>query len=55
MAALDYLTDRSFTALRSGIRVRVSPALKLTEEVGRYVKRDQLALLVELEAGDAPT
>ena len=52
MAALDYLKERGFTARRSGMRIRVSPASKLTEEVRRYVKRNRLILLVELEAGD---
>jgi len=52
MAALDYLKERGFSARRNGMRIRVSPASKLTDEVRRYVKRNRLILLVELEAGD---
>lgn len=52
MGALDYLKERGFSARRNGMRIRVSPASKLTDEVRRYVKRNRLILLVELEAGD---
>lgn len=52
MAALDYLTDRGFAARRSGMRIRVAPASKLTDDVRRYIKKNRLILLVELEAGD---
>lgn len=52
MSALDFLTERGLSARRNGMRVRVSPRSKITDEVKRYVVRNRLALLVELEAGD---
>lgn len=52
MAALDYLKDQGLTARRTGMRIRVSPLSKLTDEVRRYVKRNRLALIAELVADD---
>lgn len=52
MAALDFLTERGLTARRNGMRVRVSPKAKITDEISRYVRRHRLALLAELTAGD---
>lgn len=52
MAALDYLAQRGLTAKRSGTRIRISPRVKVTEEVSRFVKLNRLALLAELDSGD---
>ena len=52
MAALDYLIDRGLSAKRVGMRVRISPRVKVTEEVSRYVKQNRLTLLAELTADD---
>lgn len=52
MAALDYLTERGFAARKVGMRVRVSPASKLTDDVRKYVKSHRLELLAELAAND---
>ncbi|MDP9557853.1 UNVERIFIED_ORG: hypothetical protein J2W65_003501 [Pseudomonas parafulva] len=52
MAALDYLLERGFTAKKQGMRVRISPASKLTDDVRKYVKAHRLALLAELAAND---
>ncbi|WP_337157955.1 hypothetical protein [Pseudomonas putida] len=52
MAALDYLLERGFTARKHGMRVRVSPASKLTDDIRKYVKTHRLALLAELVAND---
>lgn len=52
MAAIDYLTERGFTAVKRGMRVRISPASKLTPDVREYVKRNRLTLLAELAAND---
>ncbi|WP_040261909.1 hypothetical protein [Pseudomonas massiliensis] len=52
MAAIDYLTDRGFTAKKHGMRVRIMPASKLTDDVRKYVKANRLALLAELAAND---
>ena len=38
MAALDYLLERGFSAKKQGMRVRISPASKLTDDVRKYVK-----------------
>lgn len=52
MAALDYLAQHGLTAKRSGTRIRISPRVKVTEEVSRFVKLNRLALLAELDSGD---
>lgn len=52
MAAIDYLVERGFTAKKQGMRVRVSPASKLTDDVRKYVKANRLTLLAELAAND---
>ncbi|MCY1296377.1 hypothetical protein D9M70_457630 [compost metagenome] len=52
MAALDYLTERGFAARKVGMRVRVYPASKLTDDVRKYVKSHRLELLAELAAND---
>lgn len=52
MAAIDYLVERGFTAKKQGMRVRVSPASKLTDYVRKYIKANRLALLAELAAND---
>lgn len=52
MAAIDYLTQRGFAARKVGMRVRVSPASKLTDDVRKYVKTHRLELLAELAADD---
>lgn len=52
MAALDYLLQLGFTAKKQGMRVRISPASKLTDDVRKYVKTHRLALLAELAAND---
>ncbi|KPB72508.1 hypothetical protein ACKUFS_20880 [Pseudomonas cannabina] len=52
MAALDYLIERGISAKRVGMRVRISPRAKVTEEVSRYVKQNRLRLLAELTADD---
>lgn len=52
MAAIDYLKQRGFTAQKVGMRVRVSPASRLTDDVRHYVKSHRLELLAELAAND---
>lgn len=52
MAAIDYLMERGFTAKKQGMRVRVSPASKLTDDVRKYIKANRLVLLAELTAND---
>lgn len=52
MAAIDYLTERGFTAVKHGMRVRISPASRLTDDVRKYVKANRLTLLAELAAND---
>lgn len=52
MAALDYLIKRGLSAKRVGVRVRISPRVKVTDEVARYVKQNRLTLLAELAAND---
>ncbi|WP_426117727.1 hypothetical protein [Pseudomonas sp. DSP3-2-2] len=52
MGAIDYLLERGFTARKQGMRVRISPASKLTEDIRKYVKANRLALLAELAAND---
>lgn len=52
MAALDFLTDRGITARRNGMRVRIGPRDRITDEITRYVRRHRLTLLAELTAGD---
>ncbi|MDQ3201200.1 MAG: hypothetical protein M3Q94_03375 [Pseudomonadota bacterium] len=52
MAALDFLIDRGLSAKRVGMRVRISPRVKVTDEVSRYVKQNRLTLLAELTADD---
>lgn len=48
MAALDYLTERGFTARKVGMRIRVSPASKLTDEVREYIESHRQELLTDL-------
>lgn len=52
MAAIDYLLERGFTAKKTGMRIRVSPASQLTDDVRKYIKANRLALLAELAAND---
>lgn len=52
MAAVDYLKEKGFTATKSGMRIRVTPASKLTPDVRHYVKLHRLELLAELAAND---
>ena len=52
MAALDFLIDRGLSAKRTGTRIRISPRVKVTDEVSRFVKLNRLALLAELDSGD---
>lgn len=52
MAALDFLTERGITARRNGMRVRVGPRDRITDEITKYVRRHRLRLLAELTAGD---
>ena len=52
MAALDFLIERGLSAKRVGMRVRISPRVKVTDEVSRYVKQNRLTLLAELTADD---
>jgi hypothetical protein len=52
MAALDFLIERGLTAKRIGVRIRISPRTKVTDEVSRYVKQNRLTLLAELDSGD---
>lgn len=52
MAALDFLLDRGLSAKRTGMRIRISPRVKVTDEVSRYVKLNRLTLLAELDSGD---
>lgn len=52
MAALDFLTDRGLTAKRTGMRIRISPRVKVDDEVSRFVKLNRLTLLAELDSGD---
>lgn len=52
MAAIDYLTERGFSTKLAGMRIRVSPALQLTDDVRQFIKSHRLALLAELGAND---
>lgn len=52
MAALDFLIDRGLSAKRVGMRVRISPRVKVTDEIAKYVKQNRLTLLAELTADD---
>ncbi|MBV6753019.1 hypothetical protein KV580_22100 [Pseudomonas chlororaphis] len=52
MAAIDFLRERGFTATKSGMRIRIAPASKLTADVRQYVKSHRLELLAELAAND---
>ena len=52
MAALDFLIERGLSAKRIGVRIRISPRTKVTDEVSRYVKQNRLTLLAELDSGD---
>lgn len=52
MAAIDYLTDKGFSAKVSGKRLVVSPASRLTEDVRKYIKAHRLELIAELAAND---
>jgi hypothetical protein len=52
MTAIDYLHVRGFSARKVGMRVRVSPASRLTDDIRRYVKSHRLELLAELVADD---
>lgn len=52
MAAIDYLTEKGFSAKVSGKRLVVSPASRLTDDVRKYIKAHRLELLAELAAND---
>ncbi|WP_296235814.1 hypothetical protein [uncultured Pseudomonas sp.] len=52
MAAIDYLTQKGFSAKVSGKRLIVSPASRLTDDVRKYIKSHRLELLAELAAND---
>ncbi|MGA4532256.1 hypothetical protein ACPA1H_18110 [Ectopseudomonas chengduensis] len=52
MAAIDYLTQKGFSAKVSGKRLVVSPASRLTEDVRKYIKAHRLELIAELAAND---
>ena len=52
MAAIDYLTEKGFSAKVSGKRLVVSPASRLTNDVRKYIKAHRLELLAELAAND---
>ncbi|WP_296271203.1 hypothetical protein [Pseudomonas sp. UBA6323] len=52
MAAIDYLTEKGFSAKVSGKRLVVSPASRLTDNVRKYIKAHRLELLAELAAND---
>ena len=53
MAAIDYLTEKGFSAKVSGKRLVVSPASRLTDDVRKYIKAHRLELLAELAANDS--
>ncbi len=52
MAAIDYLTEKGFSAKVSGKRLVVSPASRLTDDVRKYIKAHRLELIAELAAND---
>lgn len=52
MAAIDYLTEKGFSAKVSGKRLVISPASRLTDDVRKYIKAHRLELLAELAAND---
>lgn len=52
MAAIDYLTEKGFSAKVAGKRLVVSPASRLTEDVRKYIKAHRLELIAELAAND---
>lgn len=52
MAAIDYLTEKGFSAKVSGERLVISPASHLTDDVRKYIKAHRLELLAELAAND---
>ncbi|MFV3386924.1 hypothetical protein ACNFCJ_16120 [Pseudomonas sp. NY15364] len=52
MAAIDYLTEKGFSAKVSGKHLVVSPASRLTDDVRKYIKAHRLELLAELAAND---
>lgn len=52
MAAIDYLTEKGFSAKVSGKRLIVSPASRLTDDVRKYIKAHRLELIAELAAND---
>ena len=52
MAAIDYLTEKGFSAKVSGKRLVISPASHLTDDVRKYIKAHRLELLAELAAND---
>lgn len=52
MAAIDYHTEKGFSAKVSGKRLVVSPASRLTDDVRKYIKAHRLELLAELAAND---
>lgn len=52
MAAIDYLTEKGFSAKVAGKRLVVSPASRLTEDVRKYIKTHRLELIAELAAND---
>lgn len=52
MAAIDYLSEKGFSAKVSGKRLIVSPASRLTDDVRKYIKSHRLELIAELAAND---
>lgn len=52
MAAIDYLSEKGFSAKVSGKRLIVSPASQLTDDVRKYIKSHRLELIAELAAND---
>lgn len=52
MAAIDYLRTQGLSARREGMRIRLSPATKITDDIRKYVKAHRLELLAELAAND---
>jgi hypothetical protein len=52
MGAIDYLTERGFSAKVSGNRLVVSPSSRLTPEQRRYIKLHRLELMAEVAAND---
>jgi hypothetical protein len=52
MTAIDYLTQRGFSARVAGRRLVISPASRLTDDVRKYVKAHRLELIAELAAND---